>query len=314
MKDEKLLLDSIKTVGEYDLEQDSDLEKLTSKLEEIEDNEFINSTIQQKGFTKDVGGILNFLGWVEKQPWSHANHTFGYIAPSQSGSMEPLPIHHVSSITPDTTLQNSRIDIHLDHLRIYNYPGSGTHNVMVTFAAQNQVSNASETVSFSQTYRVPEGQTAPVKGLPIFLGLNVGNRGVALEGSTINVKNEDDEAVLKTLESSTFKTGLNLLTTAQPAIAPFTEMTLGVVKALAERTRNVPVQKFYLGLDFNETAPMGFRLREGNYIAVQVPDETIIQWDGRWIYDRHLGTIVHKADGSPLEYNYLVFRVSRYQD
>nr|WP_293102967.1 hypothetical protein [Okeania sp. SIO2F4] len=83
---------------------------------------------------------------------------------------------------------------------------------------------------------------------------------------------------------------------------------------MAERTRNVPVQKFYLGLDFNETAPMGFRLREGNYIAVQVPDETIIQWDGRWIYDRNLGTIVHKADGSPLEYNYLVFRVSRYQD
>ncbi|NER04693.1 MAG: hypothetical protein F6K17_19835 [Okeania sp. SIO3C4] len=99
MKDEKLLLDSIKTVGEYDLKQNSDLEKLTSKLEEIEDSEFINSTIQKEGFTKDVSGILNFLGWVKKQPWSHANHTFGYIAPAQSGSMEPLPIHHVSSIT-----------------------------------------------------------------------------------------------------------------------------------------------------------------------------------------------------------------------
>ncbi|MGB3510506.1 MAG: hypothetical protein WBA93_14975, partial [Microcoleaceae cyanobacterium] len=167
MSNQKLLLDSIKTIGEYDLEQDSELEKLTSKLEQIEDTKFINSALQHKGFTKDVGGILNFLGWVEKQPWSHANHTFGYIAPSQSGSMEPLPIHHVSSITPDTTLQNSRIDIHLDHLRIYNYPGTGTHNVMVTFAAQNQVSNASEAVSFSQTYRVPEGQTAPVKGWPI---------------------------------------------------------------------------------------------------------------------------------------------------
>ena len=37
-----------------------------------------------------------------------------------------------------------------------------------------------------------------------------------------NVKNENDEAVLKTLESSTLKTGMNLMTTAKPVIEPFT--------------------------------------------------------------------------------------------
>ncbi|NEO33817.1 MAG: hypothetical protein F6K36_26025 [Symploca sp. SIO3C6] len=56
---------------------------------------------------------------------------------------------------------------------------------------------------------------------------------------------------------------------------------------------------------------MGIRLAEGNYIAVQVPDETTIDWN-KWIYKPDLGTIVHKADSSSLEYNYLVFRVSRY--
>ncbi|MGD1698405.1 hypothetical protein [Dapis sp. BLCC M229] len=61
MSNEQFLLDDIKTVGEYDLEQDSDLEKLASKLEQIEESEFINSTTQQKGFTKDVGGILTFF-------------------------------------------------------------------------------------------------------------------------------------------------------------------------------------------------------------------------------------------------------------
>ncbi|MFY7804335.1 MAG: hypothetical protein ACOVQ7_13010 [Limnoraphis robusta] len=314
MSNQELLLDSIKTIGEYDLDQDSELEKLASKLKEIEDTEFPDSTSQERGLTKDVDGILKFLGWVQQQPWNHANHTIGYIAPSQLGAMEPSSIQHASSIQADPTLKNSRIDIHLDLLRIFNYPGSGTHNIMVTFAAQNQLSNASEAVTFSQTYRVPEGETAPVKGWPIFIGLNVGNRGVAFEFSTINVKNEGDEGVLKALESPAFKIGLNLLQTAQPAIAPFTDMTLGVVKAIAERTQNVPVQKFYLGLDFNETAPLGLRLREGNYIAVQVPDQTTIKWDGRWIYDPKLGTIVHKADSSPLEYNYLVFRVSRYTD
>ena len=63
------------------------------------------------------------------------------------------------------------------------------------------------------------------------------------------------------------------------AIAPFTEITLRVVKALAKRTENVPVHKFYLGLDF-EDAPMGIRLAEGNYIAAQVPSqgERTLKW------------------------------------
>lgn len=311
MSNQESLLNGIKTIGEYDIEQDHELEELISKLEEIDETE---STSQEKGLSKDVGEILNFLGWVQKQPWNHANHTIGYIAPSQLGTIEPVSIQHASSIQPDLTLKNSRIDIHLDLLRIFNYPGTGTHNIMVTFAAQNQVPNASEAVTFSQTYRVPEGETAPVQGWPIFIGLNVGSRGVAFEFSTINVNNEGDEAVLKALESPAFKTGLNLLQTAQPAIAPFTDMTLGVVNAIAKRHQNIPVQKFNLGLDFNETAPLGLRLREGNYIAVQVPEENTIQWDGRWIYDPKFGTIVHKADSSPLEYNYLVFRVSRYTD
>ncbi|MEH2425412.1 MAG: hypothetical protein V7K48_32275 [Nostoc sp.] len=44
---------------------------------------------------------------------------------------------------------------------------------------------------------------------------------------------------------------IKLLTTAQPAIALFTEITLGVVKLLAQCYENVAVQKFYLGLDFD---------------------------------------------------------------
>jgi hypothetical protein len=61
----------------------------------------------------------------------------------------------------------------------------------------------------------------------------------------VNVKNEEDQTILAALESSPFQSGLKLLTTAQPAIAPFTEITLGVVKLLAKRNENVAVQKFY---------------------------------------------------------------------
>ena len=58
---------------------------------------------------------------------------------------------------------------------------------------------------------------------------------------------------------------------------------------------------------------MGIRLAEGNYIAVQVPSETSIEWHD-WGYRPDIGTIVHKTDGlKTLPYNYLVFRVSHYE-
>jgi hypothetical protein len=87
---------------------------------------------------------------------------------------------------------------------------------------------------------------------------------------------------------------------------------LGVVKLLAQRHENVAVQKLYLGLDFEDSA-MGCRLTEGNYIAVQVADETVIDWN-KWIYKPEVGAIVHKADSSKLDYNYVIFRISRYEN
>lgn len=289
-----------KAIGEYEG---------TSLIERLEQIAGISEHLDE---SKGPNEFLSFLGGVKQQPWMQATHQFGYIPLRQPGSTEPQEIQYPGAIAADATLKNNRINIRLDRLRVHKYPGSGTHNIMVNFAARNQVAEAQETVTFSQTYRVGEGQTAGVAGYPIFIGLNVGAQGVAFEGSTVNVNNEADQAILAALESPPFQSGLSLLTTAQPAIAPFTEITLGVVKALAKRTENVPVQKFYLGLDF-EDAPLGIRLAEGNYLAVQVPSETAIEWH-KWVYRPDIGTIVHKADSSEtLPYNYLVFRVSRYE-
>jgi hypothetical protein len=304
---EKLLtvFDDIMVIGEYDSTS------LTKKLEQLSSSDpELSKELDQ---SKDAGEILRFLGLIKDQPWMQATHQFGYIALRQTGSTEPQAIQYPGEIEANAALKNSPINIRLDRLRVHKYPGGGTHNIMVNFAARNQVAAVQETLTFSQTYRVPDGQTAAVVGYPIFIGLNVGSQGVAFECSTVNVNNEADKAILATLESPTFQSGLRLLTTAQPAIAPFTEITRGVVQALAKRTENVPVQKFYLGLDF-ENAAMGIRLAEGNYIAVQVPSETAIEWD-KWEYQPNIGTIVHKVDSlETLPYNYLVFRVSRYQE
>jgi hypothetical protein len=302
------VFEDIKVIGEYE-----DPEQIAAKLEQMQDPDFVASVSDDTAVTRGAKGILEALNIFQDQPWLYGTHQFGYIGLRKSSFDQPQIIQHAGAIEPDRTLKKSRINIRLDRLHIEKYPGGGTHNVLVTFAARNQVAETQESISFSQTYRVREGHSAGIAGYPVFIGLNVGSQGVAFECSTVNVKNEEDQALLGALESSPFQSGLKLLTTAQPAIAPFTEITLGVVKLLAQRHENVAVQKFYLGLDFDQ-APMGVSLAEGNYIAVQVPDETAINWS-EWVYKPDMGAIVTKEDYSAtLPYNYVIFRVSRYEE
>ena len=224
-----------------------------------------------------------------------------------------MPIRHAGNIPSDTRLKDARIKITLDRLYVADYPGRGMHRVLFDFYAQNQVERDVEHLHFNTTYRVREGQQAAIIGFPIFLGLNVGSEGVAFKCFTVNVKNDEDEAFLGFLESDVFKSGLKLMSTAQPAIAPFSQMAVGLTKAIACRHRNVPVQDFYMGLDFS-SIPTRARLAEGAYVAVQVPETSVETWDwSEWIYNLMNGQIVNRTDTSQLiPYNHLVFSVSRY--
>ena len=128
------------------------------------------------------------------------------------------------------------------------------------------------------------------------------------------MKNEQDEALLDFLNSDVFKAGLKLAKTAQPAIAPLSGMAVGLTKSLASRNKKVPVQEFYMGLDFT-TIPWHAKLAEGFYIAVQIPQmmETIWEWVD-WVYHPGTGQIVNRDDKRTLiPHNYLVFSVSRYE-
>jgi len=89
-------------------------------------------------------------------------------------------------------------------------------------------------------------------------------------------------------------------------------MAFNLTKALAGRSRNVPVQDFSLGLDFGSD-PMGARLALGSYLAVQVPESQQAVWDwDQWAYNPSTGQVVKKADKKELlPYNYIVFGVSR---
>jgi hypothetical protein len=165
------------------------------------------------------------FGEGEVRPWQHVAHKVGYIAPSSAAAAQPIV--EPATVPPQNHLAGKRIDIHLDRLRVYEYPGRGENSVMVTFKAQNQVAELAESVGFSECHRVREGETAADRGYPVFLGLSVGQRGTALQCSTVNVKNADDQAFVGLLESGTFQTGPSLLTTAQSAVKPFTDLLVG---------------------------------------------------------------------------------------
>jgi len=141
--------------------------------------------------------------------------------------------------------------ITLNRLCVASYPGGGRHRVLLHFCAQNQLPKRAEPVHFNATYHVQEGENAGIQGHPIFVGLNVGHEGLTLKCRTINVHNDQDETLLSFMESETFKAVLRIISTAQPVMAPFSEMALGLARALATRNRNHTVQDFTLGLDFS---------------------------------------------------------------
>jgi hypothetical protein len=278
-----------------------------SKLREIGEDETVSELETQKDQPQPALGLnLPFLD----RPWLHTAHTFGFIP---AGPSKPsVDIQHASEIQPDESLRHSRIRITLGALRVASYPGLGAHHILFDFYGQNQVPKRVEHAHFSCKHRARDGERAAVLGFPIFVGLNVGAGGVAFKCYTVNVKNDEDEKFLGFLDSDVFRQGLELATTAQPAVALLSETALGVTKAIARRNRNIPVQEFALGLDFS-SAPLGARLAEGSYIAVQIPEmlETVWDWS-TWVYHTSVGNVVSRGDPSKLiPYNYIAFNVSR---
>jgi hypothetical protein len=244
--------------------------------------------------------------------WLHTAHAFGHIGLRDEDTSAPLPIRHAGDVSADTTLRGVSVTISLDRLRVADYPGRGGHHVLFTFRADHHATDGEEVCHFSLTQRVQEGEQAAVLGYPIFTGLRVGGEGISFRCYTINVKNDDDEALIACLDSSTFRRGLELGSAVHPAVGLLGEMSVGLTKALARRRNNVPVQDFHLGLGFSGVSTRA-ALAEGSYVAVQIPeaDELAWEWD-EWRFYPTTGQIAHRDDRTMLlPYNCLVLGVSR---
>ena len=296
---------------------DMDAYELAEKLRQMGDD----AAAAEIEAGQEQEGLEGFFDKRPRRPYLFRTHQIGYMPLREAGSEAPLPIRAIGVVDPDPGLLHQRIDIHLDRLHVQEYPGSllshigghSGHHIMVSFTASNQLPAGAnpEPVAFAQTYVAYDGDEAGVIGYPIFVGLNVGETGAAFQIKTVNVKNSEDEAMLKVLDADEFKSGLNLLTTAQPALVPLTKLAVGTTRLLAGRSKNVTVQEFYLGLD-TKLAAAGGPLVTGNFIVAQVPSPTEIDWS-IYHYDPRIGTVVLKEDGKRgLPYNYLIFRVTRH--
>ncbi|HLY01833.1 MAG TPA: hypothetical protein VKR56_04970 [Candidatus Cybelea sp.] len=254
---------------------------------------------------RDAFGPFDALPFIAK-PWAYEAHVFGYIGGDAAAVMDIRP---VAMVSPEKSLIGQRVIVSLDYFLVASYPGAGRHSVLVNFYADHRLPDAVEAVSYSTVVRVRDGDRLATINLPIFIGLNVAKSGLTIRCTTVNVKSEDDEAFLSFLNSDAFKVGLKLLEHAQPAIVPFSAMTVGVTRGIAAKSRNVAVQDFTIGLDFGG-APTGARLSLGSYVAVQVPTEARRSWSwSDWVFDGARGEIVSK-DGSLLQYNAIVLGVS----
>ena len=255
---------------------------------------------------------LSLLWWGNKEPkaYEYTNHAFGFIPTDAAGSQQLVDIKEAGNIAPDASLKDKSIKITLDRLRVYEYPGGGVHQILFDFFGRHQTPGSDEDIHFSQTYRAQEGQGAGITGYPVFVGLKVGKEGVKFRVRTVNVKNEDDEKFLAFMNSDPFKNGLQLINATNPLSPVVTNFATGVVDAIAKKDRNIPVQEFDMGLDFNAGIRTRAKLSEGSYIVVQEPE---IAWDwSKWTYSPATGQVVSKADPTKtIPYNYIVFSLSK---
>ena len=125
----------------------------------------------------------------------------------------------------------------------------------------------------------------------------------------IHIGSSGEDAMLAALESDAVKQGLSLLTTAQPALAPFVGLAGSLVAGVLKRDKNKEIYNFKLGLDFADSRTSA-KLRYGSFVVVQT-DRVTWSWS-RVAWDGSRQLVIDTDTQQPVASNYLIFRISPY--
>ena len=286
--------DDVAVIGHMPLEEQ--LELLSQLGEESPQAETAADSLRRTGGSRRL--------------WRNATHLFGFVDVEQTGVVAS-PLVDARVVSPDQGLKGKAVKVALDYLQIADYPGYGTHSILFDFYGRNQLTHGgTEDVHFTMKLQAPDNSAVPVVGLPIFVGLNVGDEGVCFKCITVNIRNERDEHFLSFLESDEFRKGLKLLERAQPALVPLSQMAYSITLRILRRNRNTAVQNFYLGLDFSNISTRA-RLRPGTYLAIQMPKEDVKDWRwDKWVFNKRNGQLTNTVTSEIVPYNIVGFSIS----
>src|SRR6266849_674979 len=138
--------------------------EIAQKLREIGDEEAVEFyEIRAKGVRSLEEGVF-----YSPRRWLDTQHQYGFIPLFEPGSTRFHKIVSATNMPPDDSLQNQRINVRLDWLRVHEYPKplinlrDNIHTILFTFEARNQVEKGSESVAFNQTYEARSKQDVAI--------------------------------------------------------------------------------------------------------------------------------------------------------
>lgn len=260
-----------------------------------------------KRFLGSAGAAQGMGRFYGADQYAFTGVLIGFVPPASSG--QSIRIENAMTISPEHELRNKRVKITLDKFYVQSYPGNGTHRILCEFAGKNQVAGETEEMRFAMNLEARDQSSASVSGKPIFMGVTIGKDGIAFEGRTVNVRSDVDDLILDALGNDTFKNGLSLISSVQPALKPFVTLAASVVSATAKRNQNRQVYAFSLGLDFGASTTSA-KLRRGSYVVVQ-GDDAEWQWSNFFLRSDSLALVT--SAGKPAPFNYMVFGVSDFE-
>ena len=262
------------------------------------------------GVESPLGEARDSIKLRKPKPWDYA-FRIAYIPEPEAG-VTVGSVVSANTIKPALFENMKSVTIRMDGIWVADFPGWGKNkNRQFTFEASNKLKDGgSEDVVYNKASPVYEGQGAGIAGVPILRDLNISEKGLNVEITITNLKTDEQIKALGIMDSKAFNSGLGLLTTAQPALVPFTELARGIAKMGAEKDNGLVVGGIKLGLDFQGVvAGNGGRLNKGTYVAIQAPLE--FDFSDLSVDFRNNSHITRKSTGKSLhsEYNYVIFRI-----
>jgi hypothetical protein len=246
-----------------------------------------------------------------------AGSVVGFVEPDSRDARDRFAVQSAVTMAPEIELAGKRLNLRFDGYRLARYPGSGIHNVLFNFKATHIIDaerDVSEVVSYNLSFQGADKSSIPIVGYPIFVGLEAGQRSLVLEGYSVNVTSQGDQAALKYLDSSLVEKGLELVGSFSPLMGQVSTISTSLLRAMAEHSKNQPVHTFKYAFDLDRSG-LGLKLRTGTYIIAAVPEEFAADWDwSQWLFDPVTRRIVPTEPGEmgeDVDFNTLLLRIER---